>query len=532
MARLGEHLPRLLLDRGVEIAFGIPGVHTVEFYRGLPGLALRHVAARHEQGAGFMADGYARAGGRPAACFVITGPGVTNIATAMGQALNDSIPMLVISSDNPRAEAGRGLGSLHELRDQGALVAGVARWSRTVTAAEALPEALDAAMAQFAAARPGPVHIQIPIDVLGAECGALPAPPAPPPPPPGPSAAAAAELIMRLSSAQRPVLILGGGAVGLGAATATALAERLAAPTLLTSNARGLLPPLHPLLAGGRLHSAPVRRLIAEAHAVLALGTEFSSTDWDFYGGGPVAFAPDALIRVDIDPDQLGRNAAPALGVAADARRTVETLLEVLPPRRAAPPDLAALREAAAHEAHARFRRHQPLFEEIWDTAPDAIVVGDSTEPAYQGLLGAQPPGPRRWWTSATGFGTLGYALPAAIGARLAQPRRPVIALIGDGGALYTIAEIAAAAEAGVHLIVMVWNNSGYGEIRDYMKDKGIRPCAVDLSPVDFQAVARGFGAAYQRVHRLHDLSDALKKATARAGVTLLELREEFWFQT
>ncbi|TVQ54052.1 MAG: hypothetical protein EA355_12445, partial [Rhodobacteraceae bacterium] len=168
MARLGEHLPRLLVDRGVEVAFGIPGVHTVEFYRGLPGSGLRHVTARHEQGAGFMADGYARACGAPAACFVITGPGMTNIATAMGQALNDSIPMLVISSNNPRARQGKGLGDLHDMRDQSGFAAHLARWSRRIETPEALAEALDAALDTFASARPGPVHIEIPLDVLTA----------------------------------------------------------------------------------------------------------------------------------------------------------------------------------------------------------------------------------------------------------------------------------------------------------------------------------------------------------------------------
>jgi acetolactate synthase-1/2/3 large subunit len=531
MARLGEHLPRLLVERGVQVAFGIPGVHTVEFYRGLPGSGLRHVAARHEQGAGFMADGYARASGRPAACFIITGPGMTNIATAMGQALNDSVPMLVISSDNPLAQRGRGLGALHEMRDQAATMAGLTRLSRTVAAPEALPAALDEAIALFASARPGPAHIEIPIDVLAGEAGALAAPPAAPPPPPAPDPAALADAAARLARARRPALILGGGATGMGAAVATRLAETLGAPTLLTSNARGLLPPGHPWLVGGWLYSRPVRQLIREADVALAIGVEFSSTDWDFYGGGPVDFAPGALIRIDIDAGQLTRNAEPALAIVADAGRAAAALLDALPARRPPPRDLSPLREKAAAVVPPRFARHQLLLDAVWEAAPEAIVIGDSTEPAYQGLLGAAPPAPRRWWTSATGFGTLGYALPAAIGARIAAPRRPVVALAGDGGALYTIAELASAVEAGAPVVLLVWNNSGYGEIRAFMIDEGVEPAAVDLSPVDFHSVARGFGAAYGRVNRFADFGEALREAAARPATTLLELREEYWFE-
>jgi acetolactate synthase-1/2/3 large subunit len=177
-----------------------------------------------------------------------------------------------------------------------------------------------------------------------------------------------------------------------------------------------------------------------------------------------------------------------------------------------------------------RFARHQTLLDAVWEAAPDAILIGDSTEPAYQGLLGAAPPAPRRWWTGATGFGTLGYALPAAVGARVAEPRRPVVALAGDGGALYTIAELASAVEAHAHLVLLVWNNAGYGEIRQFMLEEGVEPAAVDLSPVDFRAVARGFGAAFGRVDRLADFGEALRRAVARPATTLLELREECWF--
>ncbi|MEO1612725.1 MAG: thiamine pyrophosphate-binding protein, partial [Pseudomonadota bacterium] len=247
MAALGTLIPAMLMERGVDTVFGIPGVHTVEMYRGLPGSGLRHITPRHEQGAGFAADGYWRATGRVAACFIITGPGMTNIATAMGQAYGDSVPMIVISSDNDEGDLGRGLGHLHELKDQPALVEGVAAWSRQVRDAAGLAEALDDALDLFATDRPRPVHIQIPKDRLSAEVGDPP-PPRPRAKPLAPAPKAVAEVAAALNGAARPLLILGGGAKGVDAVS---LAEALGAPVLSTSNARGLIPAGHPLDAGG-----------------------------------------------------------------------------------------------------------------------------------------------------------------------------------------------------------------------------------------------------------------------------------------
>src|SRR5687768_1442594 len=190
MRTVGMYLAELLEVYGVEVIFGIPGVHTVELYRGLPNTRLRHITPRHEQGAGFMADGYARVSGRPAACFIITGPGMTNILTAMGQAFADSVPMLVISSVNRTAHLAMGQGRLHELPSQRQMVAGVAAFSHTLLHEDQLPEVLARAFAIFASARPRPVHIEIPIDVITRPADHLPrhAVPLPSRPAPAPDA--------------------------------------------------------------------------------------------------------------------------------------------------------------------------------------------------------------------------------------------------------------------------------------------------------------------------------------------------------
>lgn len=529
MTTLGGLIPEMLVDRGFDTVFGIPGVHTVEMYRGLAGSGLRHVTPRHEQGAGFMADGFARALGRPAACFIITGPGMTNIATAMGQAYGDSIPMLVISSVGPAAARGR--GGLHEMKDQLATLAGVSGLSLQAEDAAGLSAALDEALDLFASRRPRPAHIQIPMDRLAAEAGVLP-PPKTWAEPPRAAEAALVEAAAILNRAARPLLILGGGARALRRG-ALRLAEALGAPALMTANGRGLLPPGHPLNAGGELFAEGARRLIAESDAALALGCEFGLTDWSWNGEpDPVFGGP--LIRVDIDAAQLGVGPEAALPIHDEAAGFARALMKRIDRAPAAPRPLPA--PGAGLEA--RIARHLPFLEALWAAMPDALVFGDSTEPAYAAHAAARPPAPGLWASSATGFGTLGYALPAAIGAAVGEaaraawngaPARPVVALAGDGGALFTIAELAAAAEARAPVALLLWNNSGYGEIRWWMEDAGVAPEGVALSPVDFAALAKGFGAGYARAGSVSEAVSAVRAVSG--GPVVIEMREgEFRF--
>ena len=520
MPALGTLIPAMLAERGVDTVFGVPGVHTVEMYRGLPGSGIRHITPRHEQGAGFMADGYWRATGRVAACFIITGPGMTNIATAMGQAYGDSVPMIVISSDNDEGQAGRGLGHLHELKDQSALVEGVAAWSRQVRDAAGLAEALDDAMDLFETGRPRPVHIQIPKDRLSAEAGDAPAP-RPRAARQAPDAAKVAEAARLLNAAERPLLVLGGGARRVD--DALRLAEALGAPVLSSSNARGLIPSGHALDAGGMLFAPAQRRLFSESDVILSLGSEFGPTDWS-WGGEPSVELTGKLIRVDVYETHLCQTVTPTHPVRADAGLFAEALLPLITRAPAAPRDLTACRASALDPTvlETRISRHLPLIEAIWLAHPDALIIGDSAEPTYAAVCAANPPGPGQWWTI-TGFGTLGYALPAAIGANLAKPEAPVVAIAGDGGALYTIPELAAAVEAKAPVALLIWNNDGYGEIRHWMRDGQIAEEGVNLSPIDFAALAKGFGAAYVRAP---GIAEAVAAIGAVTEPTIIEMRE------
>lgn len=526
---VGEALISLLESYGVDTVFGIPGVHTVELYRGLASSKIRHVTPRHEQGAAFMADGYARASGRPGVAFVITGPGLTNTITAMGQARADSVPMLVVSSVNALPTLGKGLGYLHELPDQRGMMEQVALASIRITQPEQLPAALERAFTLFASARPGPVHIEVPLDVMAKPAAGLSLE-AVFKGPPAPDSAAIDEAVRMMRAASRPLILAGGGARH-AEAPLRQLAERLGAPVVLTANGRGLMHG-HPLAVPASPSLKAVRRLIAEADLVVAAGTEFGPTDYDMYGDGGFAM-PANLVRIDIDAGQLARRPA-KLAVQADCRAALEAIL-------------SSLGEAAAFEAqssqgaaHARTARESAwqeigpamqeqvrVVEAIRDTLPDAFIIGDSTQPVYAANLYYDHDRPGGWFNAATGFGALGYGPPAAIGAALAVPDAPVVCLTGDGGFQFTLPEIGAALDAGANVVFVVWNNRGYREIETSMREAGVEPVGVSPAPPDFLKLAQAYGIEAERLSDRLALPDALRRARAAQKTRILEISVE-----
>ena len=541
MATCGEVLVKLLEDYGVEQVFGIPGVHTVELYRGLARSSINHVTPRHEQGAGFMADGYARTSGKPGVCFIITGPGMTNITTAMGQAYADSIPMLVISSVQTRSQLGGGRGKLHELPNQSALVGGVAAFSHTLMSAAELPGVLARAFALFQAGRPRPVHIEIPLDVLVEEADELLASVPVHIDRAGAAPAAVRRMTELLAGAQRPLILAGGGAID-AAAELTELAELLDAPVALTINAKGMLPSSHPLLIGSTQSLVATRALVADADVVLAIGTELAETDYDvtFAGGFEI---PGKLLRIDIDADQTVRNYPPHVALVADSRNAAQALLGALSQQALAERRndwgqvrAARLRDELAATWDAPTLAQTRFLETVLHELPDAVFVGDSTQPVYTGNLTFNPERPRRWFNSSTGYGTLGYALPAAIGAWLGGgieggARPPVVCLIGDGGLQFTLPELASAVEAHTPVIVLLWNNQGYEEIKKYMVNRAIEPVGVDIYTPDFIGVAKALGCAAEAISTVEQLRGALRAATDRQGPTLIEIDQSQWMQ-
>ena len=526
MASCGEVLVRLLEAYGVDTVFGIPGVHTVELYRGLAASRLRHITPRHEQGAGFMADGYARVTGRPGVCFIISGPGMTNIATAMGQALGDSIPMLVISSVNRSHQLGLGEGRLHELPSQRDLASAVAVFSHTLLRADELPQVLARAFSVFSAQRPGPVHIEIPLDIIGAPADHLDLAPYKLPGPPAPAPAAVEQAARLLATSRRPLIAIGGGCIN-AARELVKLAEQLGAPVVNTVNAKGVICYSHPLAVGGSGSSEVIRREFALADVVLAVGTEFSETDYDYFFAGPLTVA-GKLIRIDIDPAQLTRNIRADIAILSDAALALAAISANLPTSKNLPSSgqvrAAGLRRALCSQRH---KMYVAFFDALREALPELIIIGDSTQPTYYAWLNYETEQARRYFHSASGFGTLGYAIPAAIGASLGRPDCPVIGLIGDGAAQFTIAELASAKELGLPVIFLLWNNSGYGEIRRFMEEGDITPIGVDIFTPDFTGLGRAFGCEVSSPQNLDELRAALVAASQRDGPSLIEIRQQ-----
>lgn len=524
MPTCGEHLVKLLEAYGVETIFGIPGVHTVELYRGLPATRIRHVTPRHEQGAGFMADGYARASGKPGVCFIITGPGMTNIATAMGQAYADSIPMLVISSVNTRAHLALGHGRLHELPSQRNLISGVAAFSHTLLDPGQLPEILARAFAVFASSRPRPVHIEIPLDIITAKVsGKARAWPLPSRPAADPKLiAAAADL---LKTAKTPLIVAGGGAAD-AASGIRKLAETLDAPVFTTINGKGILPPGHKLAMAGNLGMPAAQDELAKSDVVLAIGTEFGETEM-YPDPVPVEIA-GKLIRIDIDPLQLVNQLPADIAISADSALAVAALNEALG-------KTSANRKGSERAANERrkikarlwpaCKTHGRLLDVITEALPKVVIAGDQTEPVYAANQTYEAPEPRSYFNSSTGYGTLGYGLPAAIGAKLGQPHRPSVCLIGDGGVQFSLPELASAVEAQVPVAVVIWNNTGYGEIKAYMRDRQIPEIGVDIYTPDFAAIAQGLGCHAARPADIAALRKELAQSAKRKVPTIIEIK-------
>ncbi len=522
---VGEALIKLLHQHGVTTVFGIPGVHTVPMYRGLADGPITHVTPRHEQGAAFMADGWSRVSGEPGVCFLITGPGLSNAATAIAQAYSDSVPMLVISSVNPARKPEKGEGRLHELPDQAAFAATITASTHTLTEAQELPALLAKIFAGLRTERPRPIHLQIATDMLERACPPMQSL-TPPSSLPAPDERALSSAVELIRAAVRPLLIVGGGCAD-AQQQVTAFAERLDAPVITTLAAKGVIADSHSLCVGARLGSDHVREAIAQADLAVVVGSELAPTDlWPHES----LVLPQRLIRIDIDPRQFEFEPDCDVALIGDSVHCLEQLLDRLQPDRT---NASATASAGARRC-ARLRDGVPDDENFqrWLTplrevlARDAIICADSTQVVY--AAGASFPmyQPRGWLTSVTGFGTLGYALPAAIGAALnlrsrADARR-VLCLIGDGGLQFTMAELMTASQLGVGIDIVVWNNAGYGEIRDSMLARGVRPEGVDVAAPDLLLLAQACAVSATRVDSPEQLCQVL--AEPASGPRLIDV--------
>jgi thiamine pyrophosphate-dependent acetolactate synthase large subunit-like protein len=520
----GQAVVDTLLAHDVDTVFGIPGTHSLPLYEALARRPIRHVTPRSEQGAGYAADGYARSSGRPGVCVVTSGPGLTNIATAVGQAYSDSIPLLVISPGMPAEVEGGDRGYLHEMKSQVGMMSNIAAWSHRARAHQDAVDALGRALREFATSRPRPVHIEIPLDMLaepgwikGHEFRHSGGVPTPLPD----RLQAVAEILRR---AEAPALVFGGGA-RRASRQARELAERLGAGVVTTVNGKGVLPEDHPLSLGASIRLRAAQAYLESADVLVAVGTELGDSDlW-----GARLNPRGTVVRLDIDYSQLQKNVPAQLTLLGDTSEVLTALLGRLPITGSSREERQSLLRAAKAEVDLEAKvdgvEWMELLSMLGRSLPDdAIVAGDSAMICYYGFVHFFPQQHPSCFLYPTGFATLGYSLPAAIGAKLAHPTRQVVALSGDGGFLFTVGELATAVEQRLGIPIIIINNQGYGEIRRQMAQAHMHRIGVDLTSPDFAELARAFGGCGISTD-LDGLEGALADALDRDVPTIIELK-------
>ncbi|GAA3708120.1 5-guanidino-2-oxopentanoate decarboxylase [Zhihengliuella alba] len=496
----GQLLMAALSAHGVDTVFGIPGTHNLGIFAAMDDHGIRNVTTRHEQGAGYAADGYARSSGRVGVVVTTTGPGATNAATALGQAYSDSVPVLLIAPGVPTDHPSDGDGLLHEQVDQRATLAGVVRQSHRVQSLAEIPTAVARAFARMGHGRARPEYLEIPLDLIDAQGNVADVAPLAPAAPVVPAEAQIKSAAEALSGAEKLLIIAGGGAANAGDQVA-AVAEYFDAPVITSTNGKGTLPEDHPLALGAGMQIDAFPGLVESVDAVLAIGTELASADW--FGRYPDF--PATFVRIDVDPTGLLTNVAPSHALLGDSAETLRLLLEALPAREGAsePRSQTELKERFSQAQEASAEAWMESFRSLNEVLPaETVIAADNAMSAYNGAVPAIRLHRSRSFLFPTGFGTLGYGLPAGIGAKVASPETPVVVLQGDGGMMFVIGELAAAAEAGLGLPVIIYDNGGYGEIRNEMDDRGDRVHSVALRSPDFPAMAEAMGC-----HGVH-LSD------------------------
>jgi len=514
---------RLIVDRleehGVELCFGLPGVHNLALWEALRDSAIRLVGVRHEQAAAYAADGYARATGRLGVALTTTGPGAANTLAAVGEAWASRSPVLVIATDIPSTlrRPGTYRGILHEATDQAAMFLPVVKSSHRALAGDEVAPAVAAAMRDALAAPARPVYLEVATDLLGADVpagsfdssgdGALATVS-------DESLRAAAE---RLAAAERPLIFAGTGARDAGAAVGR-LAERLGAPVMTTYGAAGLLPPTHPCLVAMPPHVEPAGLLWDEADLVLAIGSDLDGVQTQNFAMPQ----PPALVAVNLDAEDATKNYRVDVLLEGDAATVAAALAERVPDHGGLDTLAERLHEVRARACLQLDGRALRFLDAMHFALPeDAVVVADMCIPGYW-LAGFHTPAAPRRLQVPLGWGTLGYAFPAALGAGLAGGG-PAVAIAGDGGFLFACGELATVAQERIPLTTVIVDDGGYGMLRYDQDVHGDARYGVDLHTPDFAAMAAAFGIRAETVDGLEDdFGEALARHVAEPEPSVL----------
>ncbi|MCX4739019.1 thiamine pyrophosphate-binding protein [Streptomyces antibioticus] len=520
----GDLVVETLAGLGATTVFGLPGQHALGVFDALRRSTLRYIGLRVENNAGFAADAYGRITGEAAPLLLSTGPGALTSLAALQEAAAASAPVLAICSQVPTAGLGGGRhGHLHELPDQAASFRGVVKSVHTVRAQSQIPSAIEAAWKSALTVPHGPVWVEIPQDVLAAPTS-IPVVTGgdafPDELPPRPELTAVAAHL--LSNAARPAIIAGGGVVRSDASgKLRRLAEVLRAPVVTTPGGKGAFPWTHPLSLQSWMEDRHTTDFLEDADVLLVVGSGLGELSSNYH-----TFRPRGrIVQIEADLGKLESN-HPALGIHADARLALQALLETVEEREdeSAPDrvrDLLAL--VADRIAAQELTLEQQVLTSVRKALPaDSPSFWDMTILAYWAWSAFDAKGPNHMH-SAQGAGGLGYAFPAALGAAVADPTRPVLAVSGDGGALYSIAELATARQHGLDVTWLIVDDGGYGILREYMTDAYGEATATDLTRPDFVALAESFGVP-AALTSPETLETDLAKALATPGPSVVVL--------
>ena len=527
----GEAVVRSLAGEGVEVVFGLPGVHAMYLYDALHGhREMRYVGVRHEQAAAYMADGYARATGRVGVCLTTTGPGAANTVAAVAEAYTSSSPVLHITTQISSPLLGLGRGALHEVEDQLGWFRSISGWNQRVQGPADVPLAIRRAMKGMRTARPRPAVLEIPADVLAAEAEVVIPPPERYDKPRG-DPAGIREAARLLAESSAPLVWAGGGVISSGAtAELVRLAETIEAPVLTTYMGKGAMPEDHPLSLGNWCREGEARELLqgflAERDLMLAVGTRFSAistAEWTLH-------LPARLIQVDIDEGELGKSYPVEIGIIGDAGAVLGGILEHLDSlkgkaaRRSPVGDIAEFKVAVGEIVMAARAEEVGILQAFRGAlGHDAILVNDMAVMSYLASRYFEAYEPRTFLYP-MGLGTMGFSFPAALGAKMGCPQRQIVSICGDGGFMLSCQELATAVQHGIKLPVVVFNDGGYGVLRETQDlEFGGRRLGVDLVNPDFVRFAESFGAYGLRVRSPEGLKAALGIALKADRPTLIE---------
>ena len=514
----GDAIVDSLLRHGIDTIFGLPGVQMYGLFDAFARNAnrLRVLNARHEQTTAYMAMGYAQSTGRPSAFTVVPGPGVMNAMGAMLTAWGVNTPMICITGQVTSAMIGRGRGQLHEMPDQLGTLKSLLKFAERIEHPTDAPQVMARAFEAMVSGRPGPVAVEMPLDMFPAVADVTPVEPLGKRAAPVPDGDRIAALAKLVNAARAPMIWVGGGANEAGPEV-LALAEKIGAPVVAFRTGKGVVDSRHPL----SLTTVAGFKIYDHTDLLIGIGTRLDV---------PVArWAPAPaglkMARIDIDPAEHRRLTVnvPIVADAAEGTRALTALVE----RNDRPDWRKAVAEAKA-AALAQIQKAQPqwsMLEAIREVLPDdGIVVDEVTQVAYIAWYGYPAHQPRRFITS--GFsGTLGYGFPTALGVKVGNPDRPVVSITGDGGFLFGGSDLATAMQFGINLVTVVVNNASYGNVRrDQQRLYEGRHSGSVLTNPDFQAYAKSFGVGAWKVETADQLKGALREAIASNAPAMIEV--------